>query len=190
MAILAMPLQWGANNRPLRVELDKITEDYADSDDRLSEQIDLVTRLALKYNASISLVRETKPGEPPFSCYQHSFSLVGVESIKRIMDENWHITLGRQFIQYLVDTRLDEIFIEHAKDGDHVLYIGAQIEHAGRVAQDGVESKWGRAHLWRHGVFEVPLRYGDTVSFFRHISQDVAIQAFHEYAAIRGESPL
>jgi hypothetical protein len=181
-----MPLQWGANNRPLRDELDKITDDYSDSDERLGEQIDLVTRLALKYNASISLVRETKPGEPLFTCYQHSFSLAGVESVTRIMDENWHVRLGREFIQYLVDRWLYEISIEDAKDEDHVLYIGSQIEHAGKVAQDAVESKWGRAHLWRHGVFEVPLRYGDTVRFFRHISQDDAIQAFHEYAAIQG----
>ena len=181
-----MPLEWGANNRPLREELDKIIEDYADSDDRLGEQIDLITRLASKYHASTSLVRETRPGGPLFSCYQHSFGLIDVESVTRIMDENWHITLGRQFVQYLVDTRLDEISIEDAKDGDHVLYIGSQIEHAGKVAQDAVESKWGKAHLWRHGVFEVPLRYGNTVRFFRQISQEESIQAFHQYARGHG----
>lgn len=181
-----MPLRWGANNRTFREELDKIIEDYADSDERLGEQVGLIVGLASKYGASISLVRETKPGVPCFTCYQHSFDLVGVDSVNRILDENWHITLGRDFIQHLVDKWLAEVSIEDAKDGDHVLYIGSRIEHAGKVAQDAVESKWGKAHLWRHGVFEVPRRYGDTVRFFRHISKDESIQAFHGYASIHG----
>jgi len=88
-----MPLEWGSNNRPLREELDRIIGDYADSDERLREQVALIMRLASKYDASISLVRETKPGEPCFTCYQHSFGLVGVESVNRSLDENWHISL-------------------------------------------------------------------------------------------------
>jgi hypothetical protein len=183
---LTMPLRWGANNRPLREELDKIIEDYADSDERLGEQVGLIMRLASKYDASISLVRETKPGEPCFTCYQLSFGLLGVESVNRILGENWHITLGRDFVQHLVDKWLDEVSISDAKDGDHVLYIDLRIEHAGRVAQGAVESKWGKGHLWRHGVFEVPRRYGDTVKFFRHISKEQSIQAFHGYASIHG----
>jgi|SRR5208282_400202 len=181
-----MPLGWGANNGPLREELDKIIEEYADSDEHLGEQVVLIMSLASKYGASILLVRETKPGESCSTCYQHSFGLVGVESVNSILDKNWHISLGRDFIQYLVDECLEEVSIENAKDGDHVLYFGSRIEHAGKVAQGAVESKWGKAHLWRHGVFEVPRRYGDTVRFFRHISKEESIQAFHVYASIHG----
>jgi hypothetical protein len=180
-----MPLKWGANNRLLREELEKIIEDYADSAERLVEQVGLIMSLGMKYDASISLVRETKPG-PFFTCYQHSFSLADVESVTRIMDDNWQVRLGREFIQYLVDTRLEEVSIGNAKEGDHVLYLSSQIEHAGKVDQGAVESKWGRAHLWHHGVFEVPLRYGDTVKFFHHIPQEDSVQAFHEYARIHG----
>jgi hypothetical protein len=181
-----MPLEWGPNNHGLREELERIIEDYADSDEHLHEQITLITRLARKYDASISLVRETKPGERKFTCYQHSFGLVALESVERILNKNWHISLGREFIQYLVETRLEKVSIRDAKDDDHVLYISSRIEHAGKVAQGSVESKWGKAHLWRHGVFEVPRRYGDTVRFFRHISKNEAFQAFHEYASIHG----
>jgi hypothetical protein len=181
-----MLLGWGANNPLLREELDKIIEDYADSDEHLREQVALIMRLASKYGASISLVRETRPGEPCFTCYQHSFGLVGAESVNRILDENWHISLGRDFIQHLVDKWLEEVPIEDAKDEDHLLYIGSRIEHAGKVVQGAVESKWGKAHLWRHGVFEAPRRYGDTVRFFRHISKEECIQAFHEYASLHG----
>lgn len=124
-----MPLRWGANNRTFREELDKLIEDYADSDEHLGEQVGLIMRLATKYGASISLVRETKPGEPCFTCYQQSFGLVGVESVNRILDENCHISRGRDFIQHLVEEWLDEVSIADAKDGDHVLYIDSRIEH-------------------------------------------------------------
>ena len=166
-----MSLKCESNDQPLREELDKITDDYADSDKHLHDQIALIANLARKYDASISLVHEIKPCEPNFTCYQHSF----------FMNENWHVILGREFIQYLVETRLEEIPIADARDDDHILYISWRIEHAGKVAQGAVESKWGRAHLWRHGVFELPRRYGDSVRFFRHISKEEAIQAFHEY---------
>jgi hypothetical protein len=181
-----MALESGANNRPLREELDEIVESYADSGERLAEEVGLITRLALKYDASISLVREMKPGELQFNCYQHSFCLVDVEAVTRIMVDYGYIFPSRQFVQYLIDTRLREIPLQDAQERDHVLYVGSQVEHAGKVAGGGIESKWGKGHLWRHGVFEVPLRYGDTAKFFRHISQEDSVQAFHEYARIQG----
>jgi hypothetical protein len=39
--------------------------------------------------------------------------------------------------------------------------------HVGRVRGNRVVSKWGPFHLYEHGLWEVPLSYGDTVSFFR-----------------------
>jgi hypothetical protein len=173
-----MPLEWGTNNRLLREELSRITENYADSDQHLAEQVGLITRLAAKYLCSVSLVRETKASELPFTCYQHAFSLMGAE----YMRFSW----GRVFVQYLVETRLDEISIEEAAEQDYVLYSNAQIEHAGKVVQDAIESKWGKAHLWRHGLFEVPWHYGNTVKFFRHISEEETVQAFQEYAKGHG----
>lgn len=71
------------------------------------------------------------------------------------------------------------------KTGDHVLYSSSRIEHAGKVVENAIESKWGKGHLWRHGVFEIPQSYGDTVRFFHDISKEEYIQAFHEYSAAR-----
>jgi len=45
-----------------------------------------------------------------------------------------------------------------------------------------IESKWGTAHLWRHRLFEVPLRYGSTVRFFKALEVSDCQLAFVKYA--------
>jgi hypothetical protein len=63
---------------------------------------------------------------------------------------------------------------------------GSRIEHAGRVNKKAIESKWGLGHTWRHGLYEVPWRYGNVVRFFSHLSQEESVRAFLHYAARRG----
>lgn len=38
-------------------------------------------------------------------------------------------------------------------------------KHYGRIEGDTVLSKWGSGYAWKHGLFEVPLSYGDNVRF-------------------------
>src|SRR5258708_3652607 len=168
----------------IREELDRLIDNYADSPEHLAEQVGLITNLPAKYGASISLVNEKKPGELQFNCYQYSFGLADVEVVTEVLRRNGYIFPNREFVQHLIATRLREIAAKDAKDGDHVLYAGSQIEHAGRIAQGSVESKWGNGHLWRHGLFEIPLRYGDTLRVFQHISQADSINAFLHYPSI------
>lgn len=183
-----MGLNWGTNNRLLREELQRITDSYIN--DRVGEQIEQVANLSLKYPHSISVVQKAIPDKQEtfrFNCYQHSFGLINVESVIRIMKDHGSVYPGREFVQFLIDTRLQEVSIEQAQDGDHVVYAaGSQIQHAGKVTEEAIESKWGLMHIWRHGVYEVPLRYGSTVRFFGHISQDMAVQGFLDYARKRG----
>jgi len=84
-------------------------------------------------------------------------------------------------VQSLIELLLQEVGPEQAEEGDHVLYFGQQLEHAGKVCAGMVESKWGKGHLWQHGVYEVPQRYGDIVRFFRQVSREDAIAAFREF---------
>ena len=183
-----MPLKCGTNNRLLRQELDKITDLY--SGDRVAEQIRAIRDLAPKYHHSISLVQEMIPTGPEnlrSNCYRHAFSLLDVRSVDEIIEEHPYITPGRDFARFLIDSRLEDREIQDTTNGDLIVYCsGDEIEHVGKLSLAAIESKWGKAHVWNHGIYEVPLRYGDTVRFFQRISQDVAAQAFLEYARTRG----
>lgn len=118
------------------------------------------------------MLEENIPGSPPFNCYQYSFGISDVRVRKGILQ----VFPGRAFAQFLVGHHLEEISPEGAGDGDHILYSGVQIKHAGRVQTGAIDSKWGTGHIWRHGVYVVPENYGDTVRFYRHFSSESALQ--------------
>ncbi|HEV2964967.1 MAG TPA: hypothetical protein VG649_24290 [Candidatus Angelobacter sp.] len=131
-----------------------------------------MANLALKYPHSVLLLAENIPGSGRFNCYQYSFGLADVRFRSGILE----IFLGRDFAQFLVGNHLEEVDPQGAEDGDYVLYSGSQIKHAGRVQAGAVQTKWGTGHIWRHGVYEVPGYYGDTVRFFRRISGEDVVR--------------
>ena len=53
------------------------------------------------------------------------------------------------------------------KDDDHVVvYFNNSIPvHFGKIDKRAIISKWGVVHVWMHGLWEVPLSYGNTVKF-------------------------
>jgi hypothetical protein len=57
--------------------------------------------------------------------------------------------------------------------------------HAAVIDGNTLVSKWGLAHLWRHGIAEVPEGYGQTIRAFRSITRDEALEAFLKFAAIK-----
>jgi hypothetical protein len=172
------------DRRGLREQLEEITDCYAD--DRVAEQIPQIAELNARFPHSISLLQSAIPETFQFNCYQHSFGLARAESVTRIMKEYWHVFSGREFVRFLLNTRLEEIRADNAREGDHVIYEGSEIEHAGIVRGERIESKWDLGHLWRHGVYEVPLRYGDHVRYFQRLTSETCVGAFLEYAAERG----
>ncbi len=47
-----------------------------------------------------------------------------------------------------------------------VYFAGALAKHFGKIEDNRIVSKWGGVgHAWKHGPFEVPLSYGETVKF-------------------------
>jgi hypothetical protein len=170
----------------LRDELQEITDRYAD--DRVAEQILRIAKLNPRFSHTISLLQAVMPDKPEtfqFNCYQYSFALRKVESVTRIMQEHW-LSPRREFGRFLLDTRLQGIPANEAQDGDHIIYEDPEIVHAGIVREGRIESKWGLGHLWHHGVFEVPWRYGTHVRYFRRLAPGNCVDAFLEYATERG----
>ena len=172
-----MPARFPTNNIELRKELERITNDLADHD-RIGDQIGRIADLALRFPHSISIAQRAETCQ--FNCYQYSFNLVNVGRV----DER--ITRGkfpdREFARYLIETQLTEVALEDAGENDHLIYSAEEIQHAGRIREGIVESKWGRGHLWRHQIYEVPSNYGDIVRCFSHMPQTHAIRAFVEWA--------
>jgi hypothetical protein len=56
--------------------------------------------------------------------------------------------------------------------------------HAGKFSNYKVISKWGDGvtQIWKHGLWEVPSDYGDTVRVFRPLSEEQAVEAYIEWA--------
>jgi len=169
-----MSLALGINDHILRSQLAETTKP-ADAAE-LKEQIQEMAKLAITHPHTVTLHEENVPGSPRFNCYQYSFRIADV----RVSDGAFEVFPGRDFAQILTEYHLEEIGLEDAKDGDHILYSRDQIEHAGRVNSAAILSKWGTGHVWRHGVYEVPTNYGDTIRFYGHFPRQSVIQVLQD----------
>lgn len=170
-----MSLILDVNNHVLRKQLAEIIKP-AYTAAELKAQIRQMADLAITHPHNVSLIAENVPGTRPFNCYQYSFEIDDV----RVRDGIFKIFPGRDFAQFLVEHHLEEIEPGDAEDGDHILYSVVQVAHAGRVRSGAIESKWGTGHIWRHGVYEVPNDYGDTVRLYRHFSPESVLQILRE----------
>lgn len=169
-----MAIKLGTSDKTLRALLDEITKPADEVE--LKAQIEQIQALAHDHPHSIMLVKENIPGSTIYTCFGHSFGLVGVHvnsAVRRYPN--------RGFVQSLVDAYLQEIGHEQAEEGDHVLYFGQQLQHAGKITGNAIESKWGQGHLWTHAPYELPQKYGESMRFFRRISPDEAIAAFRAF---------
>lgn len=146
----------------------------------LKQQIQQIADLTCQYPHTTTLIEENTEGKPHFNCYQLA---LGLRDFK-FHNGFWTVFLGRDFVEFLVNALLEETDIQNATNGDIVIYVDSEIEHAGRIRNgpnEAVESKWGLGHVWCHDVYEVPENYGDTVRFFKGISQEESIRAVHDF---------
>lgn len=71
---------------------------------------------------------------------------------------------------------------EQQRDEDRVaVYFKDGIpEHFGQIVDNVIMSKWGRGHVWKHGLWEVPHSYGDHVKYSTgEINIDLLRDAFN-----------
>ena len=173
------------DNGDLRAALDEITCRLAD--DSLGQQILAVAALRSQFGHDITLERETVPNDVQswkYTCFQHAFELVNPPRLV-VNIANFHrdIYPRAEFVTWLENAILNTVPPEQATDEDVVLYsLDGVPKHAGRCRSGRVVSKWGCGHLWRHRLFEVPLRYGSTVRFYRPLSRVRSVEAFIEWA--------
>lgn len=165
----------------LRRRLQEITCGSAPVEAHLS----LSAELAVEASHSIQLAPHP-PCVPiaSYNCFEFALGLAGWREVQLIAKRLPSTFCNGKFAEYLVDSVLGPL--DSPSTGDLVLYRDQQqIMHAGVVEADRVVSKWGTGHLWLHGVFEVPAKYGDVTSFYEAPVPTEMIAKFVEFARLR-----
>ena len=124
-----------------------------------------------------------------FNCFMHVLNLVDrVESnVFKQDDKTLNFFIDSSFFRKLYDADVvSKTSIDQLEPNDLVVYYkGQQKMHVGRyIAPNLVESKWGIGPLFRHGLWDVPKSYGETLKYFKPPEQ-VKVDAF-----IKQELPL
>jgi hypothetical protein len=97
---------------------------------------------------------------------------------------------GSRFVADLIKGKILRARAEpvgHTTDGDIVVYFGqGKPEHAGKCSGRRVISKWGSGptHVWQHGIWEVPSKYGSLIKAFYPISN--AAECYRIWATNEG----
>jgi hypothetical protein len=121
----------------------------------------------------------------------HVFEFTGKTEYEAIARRGFNVVFaGPTFVQWLLEKgSLTEVAEHEARDGDLIVYSDdhGRVKHAG-LTRPGrrVESKWGKGGLFEHGVFEVPVSYGNNARFFSNMSYKEAFRQFGCFARERG----
>ena len=164
-------------NPKLRDELQRITDEYTDW--IVGRQIDLIQDLAKQFPHSIRATccaDQTKLDTFVFNCHAFTFRIHTSSEFRELRtderrkEQAW----GPEgaFVASLISSCLRdaEISKDEASDGDFVVYFeDGCVKHSGVIAGNLVESKWGTAHTWKHGLWEVPSKYGCEVRYYRKV---------------------
>ena len=124
-----------------------------------------------------------------FNCFMHVLNLVDrVEpNVFKQDDKKFGFLINSSFFRKLYDADIvSKASIDQLEPNDLVVYyMGQQKMHVGRyIAPNLVESKWGIGPLFRHGLWDVPKSYGETLKYFKPPEQ-AKVDAF-----IKQELPL
>lgn len=171
-------------NAELRQRLTEITSTFVGK--KVDKQIDLIRDLRVLFDHQIELSSCAVAGKPEtfaYNCFQFALEMVGpprlVVDIATLYPD---VYPNSEFMQHLMDHALTERTGDMTS-GDVVVYLReGRPAHAGHVVNGRIRSKWGTAHLWTHGLFEVPDTYGHDVRFFHRISREDSLYSFVRWA--------
>lgn len=171
-----------AASSALRAEIEIITNRY--SPEEVGRQLMDIAALRLRFAHSIevaSAVDRAIPGYGQFNCYMYALNLHESGRIVQLLERTAH-PLGNDFMRWLVETRRLKPRTDGLQPNDLILYSDMTgPKHAGRWDGSLVVSKWGLAHVWKHGTFEVPTSYGDIVRSYRAVASTRAEHWFADY---------
>ena len=144
----------------LRASLQDITDRYVGF--LVGQQIPKIIALRTIYPHSILISDKVRLGYPrtfAFNCHAFTFGLSK-------MEECWAAREDLCPNGAFVLAHLLPMMEQHTEGNIAVYFDGDRVTHSGRINNGTVISKWGTAHTWQHGVWEVPTSYGSRVECY------------------------
>lgn len=141
------------------------------------EQIKLhetkVLQLASKFEgAFIMPIHRQSENQHAFNCFMHVLNLADriTPNVVEQEGKKFRFIVNSSLFRKFYDAGLlSEISLDQLEPNDLIVYYNGQEKmHAGRyIAPNLVESKWGVGPLFRHGLWNVPKSYGDSLRYFK-----------------------
>jgi hypothetical protein len=159
----------------LRTRLQEITHT-----DSINEHPLAIEALRLEFPLTIRLISFADPTLPQ-NCFEWALDLC--HELAHWVAE-WGLPdlfVGSKFVQELIPY-LTPVPKSDVTEGDLVVYVEEEMPiHAGLIKESKVISKWGRGHIYLHGLLEVPSSYGNQIHFFRKPPASVVTTRFVQY---------
>ena len=171
-------------NARLREHLQNITGEFTGL--RVGEQLVKIEALRVRHRHSINLVQAAVIADQRtwnFNCHAYALGLHETQDFWRIREELPDVWPTGTFVSRRLLPNLQPVSDPDQCPGDLIVYFSGQsVNHSGIVGNRLVRSKWGSAHTWEHGVFEVPTSFGSEVRYFRRPEQSTVVAAYNEFA--------
>ncbi len=116
-----------------------------------------------------------------YNCFLY---ILGLHTNEEVLNETEGFVYD-SFIKHLLSTG-DLVRTENPADGDYIVYQDLvnypdALTHIGVLQDNKVVSKWAWGPLVKHDVWDVPAEYGDTIFYIQAISQETALQLYHQH---------
>ena len=170
------------NQAKLRDLLQKITHDAT-----IAMHSFCIEELRASFGHSISVLTRER-GNRAYNCVMYA---LGIESNFEYLAMSTHcpvdVHASTDFLHFLYES--GALIEQHNyEEGCLVVYSHeGRFRHIGRVVGGGlVHSKWGIGNLYEHQPFEVPASYGIEIRVFDELETEDVLNAFYQYAQIKG----
>lgn len=159
----------------LRDALEEITNDFD-----IKNHPPLIHKINFTHKASIRIVNHpARENLERFNCVMYALDIVGCFEEPTRPFGQFYADTG--FLKFLIDNKHSNQTIESV----NALVVWSNqetIKHIGIcTSPNRATSKWGIGHLYDHEFTEVPISYGESISFYEPIDPDLTLNLLNEY---------
>ena len=116
-----------------------------------------------------------------YNCFEYALGLTDSRDYIEVKKQN--VFANSEFINFLLENGLIE---KNGNDGVIIYFGEGAPKHAGLFQSSKINSKWGTSLVFNHGVFEVPLSYGEECAVYKSVDKETMLEYFYNYAETKG----